>query len=144
MKNSWAYGIVVVIVLFMAYIIFLVVKTYQMKVDLVSEDYYEQELNYQTQLSKMNNVSEMEMVNWKLMGEEMLFHFPIPKDTIIGTIEFFRPSDSSLDKKMMISVDKEGRQYLPIKNLTSGLYRVKIDWTDNSKSYYMEEDFYLP
>ena len=143
MKNSWAYGIVMVIVLFMAYIIFLVVKTYQLKVDLVSEDYYVQELNYQNQLAKMNNVSEDEKVKWKIMGEEVLFHFPVPNDSIAGTIEFFRPSDSSLDKKIKIAVDKEGKQYLSTTNLVTGLYRVKVDWKENAKDYYMEEDFYL-
>ena len=110
MKNRWAYGIVMVIGLFMAYIILLVVKTYQLKVDLVSEDYYAQELNYQNQLAKMNNVSESERVNWKIMGEEILFQFPTRNDSIVGTIEFFRPSDASLDKKIKSEVDKEGRQ----------------------------------
>jgi hypothetical protein len=144
MKNKWPLGIVVVILLFMVFILTLVVKTYQLKVDLVSENYYEQELSYQKQLVKMNNVSEAERVSWKIMGEEILFRFPLSTDSIVGTIQFFRPSDASLDREMAISVDHQGRQYLSLANLVGGQYRVKIDWQMNQKGYYMEEDIYVP
>ena len=66
MKNNWASGIVLVMILFMSFIVMLVVKTYSHKVDLVSEDYYNQELMFQERLDKMNNVQEEDKVTWEI------------------------------------------------------------------------------
>src|SRR4051812_11834776 len=128
MKFNWGTGIVLTSLFFMLFIITLVVKTYSHKVDLVSEDYYNQELHFQERIDKMNNVkSEDDKVKWKIQGKEISFHFPKKMNSPSGTIEFFRPSDSAKDWKVQINVNNERIQSLHTKMLLHGLYKIKID-----------------
>jgi len=144
MKLNWGFGIVVTALLFMAFIVTLVVKTYSFKVDLVADDYYNQELHYQDKINSMNNVKNAEdKVQWKLVSDEIVFTFP-EKQNVEGYIEFFRPSDSAKDKKFAIELDSSNVQSYNTGLLAQGLYRLKIDWTVNEKSYYTEEDIYIP
>jgi hypothetical protein len=143
MKFNWGHGIILASLFFMLFIVTLVIKTYSHKVDLVSEDYYNQELHFQERINKMNNVSEADKVVWKIQKREIIFQFPQKMNSSKGTIEFFRPSDSSKDWKIPIDIDSEGKQYLHTEILLHGLYKIKIDWIANSKEYYMEEDIYI-
>ena len=145
MKFNWGTGIIITSLLFMSFIVMLVVKTYQHKVDLVSEDYYNQELHFQEKINKMNNVkSETDKVKWKLEEDELIFQFPLNEKYIpTGTIEFFRPSDSGKDLIVPIFTDKGNKQCLRKELLSHGLYKIKIDWETNHKKYYIEEDVFI-
>ncbi len=145
MKFNWGTGIVIASLLFMSFIVTLVIKTYQHKVDLVSEDYYNQELNFQEKINKINNIkSQADKVTWQIEEKEIVLQFPITKGFIpSGVIEFFRPSDSSKDLKIPIFIDKENKQHLRKELLVRGLYRIKIEWKTNNVEYYMEEDLFI-
>jgi hypothetical protein len=145
MKFNWGTGIVIASLLFMSFIIVLVVKTYQHKVDLVSEDYYNQELHFQEKINKMNNAkAQSNKVLWQMNKKEIVFQFPKDTDSsMAGYIEFFRPSDSGKDLTFSIQLDADRKQHLPIEHLMHGLYKLKIDWTLNKKGYYIEEDIYI-
>ena len=57
-KINWGTGIVIAIVLFIAFILSFVYKTIFMEEyehHLVSEDYYKDELHYQEEIDKLNN-----------------------------------------------------------------------------------------
>jgi hypothetical protein len=146
MKFNWGTGIIIVSLLFMSFIVMLVVKTYKLKVDLVSEDYYSQELAFQDRIDKMNNVkSNLDKVIWNVEANEIVFQFPtyIVDTSITGTIEFFRPSDSDKDLIIPIQIDQAGKQHVRKAQLYQGLYKLKIDWSTNHKGYYMEEDVFI-
>ncbi len=142
---NWGTGIFIVFSLFVAFILALVVKTYSHKVDLVSEDYYSQELRFQERIDKMNNVKlPSDKVTWELKGDVVIFQFPSYMDsTITGTIEFFRPSDSGKDIVIPIVINSQKSQSVQKKMLVHGLYKVKVDWKFNNKGYFMEEDLVI-
>lgn len=145
MKFNWGTGIVIVSLLFMSFIVTLVVKTYQHKVDLVSEDYYNQELHFQDRINKMNNAeAQTNKILWQINKTEIIFQFPRDTDSnTTGYIEFFRPSDSKKDLIVAIQLDVDKKQYFSKDRLLQGLYKIKIDWTANNKGYYIEEDIYI-
>lgn len=146
MKFNWGTGIVMVALLFMSFIVMLVVKTYKLKVDLVSEDYYSQELAFQDRIDKMNNVkNNSDKVIWNVNENEIVFQFPVYAldSSVTGTIEFFRPSDSEKDFIIPIQLDQAGRQYVRKAQLFQGFYKLKIDWSTSRKGYYMEEDVFI-
>ncbi len=146
MKFNWGTGIVLVSLLFMTFIVVLVVKTYQHKVDLVSEDYYSQELTFQDRIDKMNNVKkDADKVKWEMKETEIRFQFPTCKDytTIKGTIEFFRPSEVGKDVTIPVQTDAVREQAVSKAPLLRGLYRLKLDWSADGVLYYTEEDIFI-
>lgn len=145
MKWNWGTGIVIVSLLFMSFIVMLVVKTYKHKVDLVSEDYYAQELGFQEKINKMKNASALtEKVSWTMNDNDIIVQLLHPFDsTATGTIEFFRPSDSGKDLSIPIHLDSGGKQLIDRKLLVQGLYKIKIDWAMGDKGYYIEEDIFI-
>lgn len=145
MKWNWGTGIVVVSLLFMSFIVTLVVKTYKHKVDLVSEDYYSQELVFQERINKMNNASALvSKVSWETGDKNIVVQFPKQADSsVTGTIEFFRPSDSGKDLSIPVQLDREGKQAIDRTLLVQGLYKIKIDWVMDHKGYYIEEDIFI-
>jgi hypothetical protein len=52
---NWGYKIAITFILFGALIIFMVVKSFQQNIDLVTDDYYQEELKYQQQIDKLEN-----------------------------------------------------------------------------------------
>jgi hypothetical protein len=149
MKLNWGTSIALVMAAFMGFIIFLVFKTYQTKVDLVADDYYEQELRYQEKINRINNlqaVDAKDKVSWKVEESEIVFRFPAvlgSSEMPSGTIEFFRPSDAAKDIRRPIALDANRQQTVSKNLLSRGLYKIRIDWQNNGTAYYLEEDVYI-
>jgi nitrogen fixation protein FixH len=132
--------------LFMVYILVLVVKTYHVNTELVSEDYYQQELDYQHKINKLHQTSEDSAeVSWKWEEEKLVVVFPRRTDSsnLKGTIVFYRPSDSSKDLAIPIQVESGQKQHFPKQLFVTGLYKMKVDWSSQGKEYYTESDVYV-
>ena len=56
---SWGYKILGVYLVFVTGIVFLVIKSSNQKVDLVTKDYYEQELMYQDKINETARASKL-------------------------------------------------------------------------------------
>lgn len=126
--------------LFAIYIVTLVVKTTYVNNELVAEDYYQQELLYQSKLDKMKHAGNVQY-NWQ--DSALVLSFPTSDPaTIKGIIEFYRPSDASKDLKVPIQLS-EGKQYFLKQMFVKGLYKIKVDWTDKGVAQYFEKDIYV-
>ena len=145
MKLNWGTAVFIAFGLFMIFITALVVKTYQYKIELVSEDYYRQELQYQEKINKMNHVTDAHKITWNLDPDFLVLTYPkgIRGENLKGKIEFYRPSDSSKDLIVPLYLEEGGKQYIKKGLLTTGLYKMKIEWMVKGVDYYTEEDIYL-
>lgn len=130
--------------LFMAFIIFLVIKTYRVNNELVAEDYYYQELEYQHRIDQRNRVVQKPI--WREEADKWVVHFPDSMESkdVTGNVEFFRPSDASKDLKIPLSLNKKGEQIFLKKLFSKGLYTVKLEWKEKGLAFYNEKDLYLP
>ena len=136
--RPWLWGTIIIYCLFASSTLGFVFFASSQKVDLVSEDYYKQELQYQYHIEtvKRTGVDEKK-VKWKVETDGSSISFRLPASAQ-GTITFYRPSSSSLDKSFMISPDVDGVQKIRLQGLASGLWKVKIAWKVESISYYDE------
>ena len=142
MKINWGTGLVIAIVCFMSFLLFMVYKTTTVTKELVAEDYYAQELAYQDRIDKLENATALgDKVSWRQSGEYMEIVFPAGEtpSPVAGTIEFFRPSDSSYDMVVPIDANSSNAQGVSLKNLVPGWYYMKLDWKSNGTEYYQEE-----
>jgi hypothetical protein len=144
MKINWGTGIVLAIIGFIAFIMYFVVSmTTNDKYDhdLVTEDYYKLELEYQDEIDKLNNANSLkENISYKRYEEGLLIYFPKNLDikNIKGKVFLYRPSNKQLDYEMPISLSKP-QMLIPDKRLVDGRWNIKIDWQYNGKSYLFKE-----
>ena len=144
MKFNWGVGIFSFYGLFVIFMLMMVYKSCNTKVDLVSNDYYEQELKFQEVIDKKYNVTTLEKgLEYKLEGSTVFLTFPKKHQSAEGTVFLFRPSDKNLDKKFIIELDTNSQMSVTADNSPPGLYVLKVDWSNDSIGYYVEEDIYL-
>ncbi|MFN6946026.1 MAG: FixH family protein [Cytophagaceae bacterium] len=137
---NWGWSIVLAIVLFMGFITYLVVGTFQQNVDLVYDDYYAREVKFQEQIEKTVNANE-KPITWYFRNDSLIVVFPEVEDYLSfnGELVFYRPSDSGKDMKVAVSPNQKGEQKFSRKIFQDGKYRLKVDWEAGGRKYYSEQ-----
>jgi hypothetical protein len=142
MKINWGTGILIVIIVFLIAIISFVIFTTTHKVNLVEEDYYPKELNFDSQIEKNSNTEALdEKVSFIVKDSLVVIAFPdfVDAKLVEGTILVYRPSDYDEDLRYNIELDTNNHQYIPTYKLLQGKYILKIDWTFEGKNYFQEK-----
>ena len=134
MKFNWGHGISIFLVIFVLTTISVVAlitfdDTYSH--ELVSENYYEDELKYQEEIDKVNNASKLETkLIYRTSKEGVLITFPSDFDytKVSGIIEMDRPSKKILDFTMPIKLDENFQILIPAEKVVQGKWKMVIDW----------------
>ncbi len=146
MKFNWGTGITLFYACFMAILLFFVVKSTTHDNSLVMENYYEQDLKYQSHFDRIVNANKLkQQITFKQnpTAQNIELKFPEKLKKIKGQIHLFRPSTKNRDVFLEVKIDKEGMMVIPTKNLKSGRWKIKVNWEDDSKEYYTEKDIEL-
>lgn len=140
MKFNWGTGIVIFITLFVVSMSAMVFKASQQNVELVTENYYEKELAFQGLREKeaLTLSHFKEQVNYKIKNNQLLLTFPTEVEgTIKGNINFFKPSDASLDQSVDFTSESKTLVY-PLDLFSTGMYKLRIEWQNAGNAYYSE------
>lgn len=140
-KISFGSWIVLSLVVFAVAILSMVFISMNQRVDLVTEDYYERELQYQQQINVVERTNALGgKVSFDFTSAGLTLHFPIidAPEKYSGVIMFFRPSDKMQDVSYRIAVDSTYTQSISTANLSKGLWRVKISWSVGEQNFYTE------
>ncbi len=144
MKVNWGTAIVIAFVGFIGFIMYFVVNMAtddKYDHDLVVEDYYQQELAFQTDIDKEKNAKKLATnITWKKTNEGIVFTFPkeLNIENIKGTVFLYRPSNKHLDIETPISLSNHNL-LIPDNRLLDGRWNIKIDWQHNNQSYLFKE-----
>ena len=145
-KFNWGTGILITIIVFMIITIGTVVFLMNQDVDLVASDYYDKGIQHQNQIDRENRTNLMSEAV-QISPENGFVRLTFPKSysqkSLIGTIQFYRPSDSKKDFALSISIDTSARQLIPTQNLEKGYWKIKLNWTLDSIEYYKESSFVI-
>lgn len=143
MKINWGTGIVLAFVAFISFIVFFVVKmhtTTQANHELVTEDYYKVELNYQKEIDAQKNAKSLsEEIQFKKTTEGLLLTFPEEiNEKTEGVISLYRPSNKHLDFTLPLRISNS-YLLIPDKSLLGGRWDIKVSWEENGKDYLHKE-----
>ena len=117
----------------------MVFRSFQSDNDLVAEDYYAQELEYQNVIDKSKRASGLEQdIRWVSEPKGIKIIYPSERADIKGIIHLFRPSDKDLDLDIEIKQDTSNNQIIPMTDLYRGKYILQIDWTHDAVEYFTE------
>jgi hypothetical protein len=144
---NWGHKIVLAFIAFMVFLGVLVYRSVHNKVHLVSRDYYEKELVYQQEIDKIINEKSLEeSVNIQIdaNADQLKVSFPVGQKVRTGNLELYRPSDASMDTSWQLELDDENKFTLFTGDLAPGLWKVKLEWADDSRSYLKEQNLFLP
>jgi nitrogen fixation protein FixH len=142
---NWGKAIVVAYIFFGAFIISMVVMTYKQNIDLVAEDYYAQELDYQAHMHKMEKLQALGGVTIKRNGQQLKITFPeslAQAEELAGTINFYRPSNAMFDSTKNFTIKKSNILELDGSQLLAGKWDVKIEFSDGTTEYFHLEKLY--
>ncbi len=144
-KFTWPMGIVLAIVLFMAYILQFVYKAMvspEYDHDLVATDYYQKELKYQSEIDKQKRALKLEQ-NVTITKDEngLIILFPKKFDSrrITGIVELIRLSDKSADMTLPIII-KDHKLLIEKSKLVKGKYKIIVDWEVDGQSYMLKKE----
>jgi hypothetical protein len=140
-KFNWGTGIFIVIVVFLAFFASFIIYSFSHKINLVSEEYFPEEIAYESTLQKIRNSNGLkEKITYKITDEHIILKFPdgFLSNEIKGTVHFFYITDYNHDKKITINLNNEREQYFDLKEIIKGRYTIKIDWSYKETGYYQE------
>ena len=145
-KNfSWAHGVALALGLFIAFILFMVFGfTYgQQTSELVSDDYYGDELVYQEVIDAKNNAQKLaEIPKYEELAQGMKITFPTavaPEDKHVR-FELFRTDDANLDVKKEVDLDAKNEILIPKQVISKGSYTLKLKWSNAKIPYQVDYD----
>lgn len=140
---NWGHKITITFILFAAFILYMVVRAFQEDIDLVSEDYYAQEIAHEGKMQQIANFNDLDQkVEMKQLAQHIMLTFP-KQSVATGQIHFYHTSRKIFDKTFAIALDENFQQQVAKTDLVSGNYRVKITWNADGKDYFQQEQIFV-
>lgn len=139
MKINWGTGIVIAIVGFISFIMYFVISMSTDKKfshDLVTDSYYEKELNYQNDIDAIKNAKQLAEDVRVEKSEEGLKIF-IPKSLQSngkGKVFLYRPSNKQLDFEIPFS-NSNNYLLVPENRLLDGRWNITVEIENKETKY---------
>lgn len=138
MKFSWASVVLISFGLFICFMGYFVVKINtdpQLKHQLVTPNYYQEELKEnQRNLARKNAIRWAKHLKHK-KGETYLMLYPLPQDQWFK-VEGYRPSDPKKDFLITAKSEKEGDNiYLDNQNFEKGVWKLSLQWEEMGREF---------
>ena len=142
-RSPWPSAIIgyfVCAALFLGYFVVTAVRHHD---DLVAPDYYEREVQFQTQLDSMNRSRDIvpgAAITFEPATQAIVIALPREKaQNATGIVELYRPSDARLDRQLPLAIDADGIQRLDARPLQGGLWKVRVKWNAKGQEYYLDQ-----
>lgn len=146
MKFNWGTRIAIFYLVFVAGMIYLVVRSSQQSIELVTDDYYAQEIKYQERIDQINrtsSLSEQPFINY----DQDIISIDLPAEfkgkEVKGTLLLYCPSNSVNDKSMSFQT-KDGLIRMSVPEKNNGQHEIQISWEANGTTYYADKKIFIP
>jgi len=143
-RNPWPCAIIAYFIIFASAMAAWITYAVRQNMDLVGQDYYEQEIRYQQQLNRMSRTQTVRgevSVAYDPAQQAITVQLPAAhgRQHASGSIQFYRPSDARLDRTAQLSVNSDGTQRLDAKNLRPGLWKIRVRWSAAGQDYFFDQ-----
>lgn len=147
-KFNWGTGIVLAVTIFI--IATLSVVSYLISLDyyLVSNNHYEEGVNYQETIDNKTRAQNLENPVVVLFDEsstsiKIIFPDEARRELLSGNITFYRPNNPELDKKYKLNLDGDGLQTIPVGEFEKGRWKLSVEWESDSLTYLEEKNIFI-
>ena len=142
---NWGYKILIIYSAFVLGIVFMVYKSTQQNIDLVTTDYYAKELVYQDRIDEAKRTSLLSApvsIVEKNRQLEIVFPTEFIDKKITGSVKIYFPADEKKDA--VKSFETTGSMVeMPIPEKNKGFHYVQVSWVADGLNYYYEQKINL-
>lgn len=145
MRISWGHKIFIAYTAFALGILFLAFKASQQNFDLVTEDYYEQELKYQEVIDQKSRTAQLSapvQVTHSTSSLSIQLPAEFTNRAVQGEIYLYRASDAAKDIRKPFATNQASYDLAFGKEL-SGSYELKLSWEADGKRYFEEKRIFF-
>ncbi|MBG9378120.1 FixH family protein [Panacibacter sp. DH6] len=138
---SWGNKLLVAFIAFGALIGTLVYKCMHQNFELVSKDYYADELKYQDRIDGANNAGKLSAVQVSTTGTELAIQLPkeLNGQVLKGEAWFYCATNAADDRRIPLTVDDKGIMLVDKSKLAKASYVLKLNWENTSEKFYNEQ-----
>lgn len=142
MKIHWGHGLALTMILFIVFIVTMGINMGRTKIELESKDYYERGIQHDEQQEMERNTAQLEetpfiTIDYDKEQVNLVFPKSINAETVTGRVEFYRPSNSKLDKTIELNLINNQQLLGNSSDLVQGIWDVKVYWEVAGKKYYL-------
>lgn len=142
MKLNWGTGVAIALISFIIFIAQYFVRTLyfpeKYNHELVTENYYGQELAYQkmVKLEEKTNTAGMQVDIAYEKGEGITFYFPdaTSEKEVIGIVKMYRPNNETADFELPIKLN-DNQMNIPNDKLLSGRWNIILEYIVDNQEY---------
>jgi hypothetical protein len=145
MKISWGHKIIFAYTAFVAGIMLMVYLSTKENRDLVSEDYYADELTYQKIIDQSAKTASLSAPPEVVIAEnfvEIQFPAEFNNTEAKGKWELYYAAEKSKDQTGQFTTGN-GKLAIPLTETAKGFYQLKLQWESGDVTYYFEEELFL-
>lgn len=131
-----------VFLIFAAGIFYLVYRSMHVNYELVSKEYYKDEIHYQDVIDASNRARELgKKIEVIQKGDVIFVQLPdeMKNQKVTGDMWFYCAADEKRDRHISLEPDRNARQQISRQKFLPGDYTVKFNWSSNHTHYYSEE-----
>lgn len=138
---NWGNKLILIFVAFGAMMSYLVYRCMKVPVNLVSKEYYREEIAFQEVIDSRKNTNALSG-GVQLTEQASTVNLTLPVEMkhkrTEGKIQFYCPANAGYDRQFDLQTDSAAFQALSKEALMPGNYVVKISWQAEGTNYYSE------
>lgn len=142
---NWGKAIVLVFVLFAGFIGTMVIRMSRQTIDLVRDDYYQDEMAYQQQIDRVANARTLNPATYiQYQTGSQQVKLRLPDSLQHGTLTLYCPADRKQDIRLPLTSATQVITLVPMQKRQRGLWRAQLAWFDGKREYYTERELIRP
>jgi hypothetical protein len=141
MTFNWGHKLTLGFLAFAGMIVYMVIQSMNTHYDLVSNEYYKEELQYQQVIDGTSRANQLSSrVTVTQAGNQLIIQLPneMKHKTVTGSLLFYSADNSKKDKTITLQTNEQAMQLINSRAFIPGNYTVKIRWQSNGEQYNTE------
>jgi hypothetical protein len=144
---SWPTGITLFFILFAGGMTTAVIATTKHAPQLVQQDYYALDIDYQAHLEKKQRTAALSVpptIQVDDLNQQIILRLPEGMKATVGILKCFRSATTRDDIEIIIKQPTQSIK-IPAEQLQSGRWHLTLDWADQHQlTYFWATTFYQP
>lgn len=142
MTFNWGHKVTLGFSAFVLFMFFMVYKSMHTDFQLVSKDYYKDELAYQQVIDGTNRANKLSTAVTIIQTNERL-SIQLPAEMkgkqVNASIWLYCPTDEQKDQHLTLTADTDGKLMLAKETIATGNYVIKTSWKADGVMFYNEQ-----